>query len=82
MFSQIKQVSGSPAGAEPNSFFFAGAAFAPKARSSTSLRWLSRMSAIDRRLPTAQILSKCCGQKPSRFVSMRTSGSIMAAPVI
>ena len=43
---------------------------------------LSRISATESRLPRCRIISKWSLQKPRRFVSTRTSGSIMAAPVM
>ena len=80
MFSQMKQWSCRLRAAAA---IFFGWAF-PWGNTSSSTVWsrLSKMRATDRRLPRARICSKCWWQKPRRLVSTRTSGSIMAAPVM
>ena len=64
------------------SSFFAGVLPCGKASSRTLSNRLSKIKATESLLPRAKIWLKCSSQKPSRFVSTRTSGSIMAAPVI
>lgn len=47
-----------------------------------SISLLSSMSAKDSRFFCPSILRKWTSQKPLRLVSIRTSGSIMAAPIM
>ena len=80
MFSQMKQCCCRDFTAAAT---FLGAAFPWGNTSSfTVASRLSKISATESRLPRARIWLKCSVQKPSRLVSTRTSGSIMAAPVM
>ena len=80
MFSQMKQCSCRAWTAA--TIFLAGTLPWGNTSSRTVASRLSKISATESRLPRARIWLKCSVQKPRRFVSTRTSGSIMAAPVM
>ena len=80
MFSQMKQCSCRAWAAA--TIFLAATLPWGNTSSRTVASRLSKISATESRLPRARIWLKCSVQKPRRFVSTRTSGSIMAAPVM